>query len=170
MYQLNDIAKNFCFDMTWDSILSQLQHVEDSIGDERALYSHITCATDTNNVRIIWDVVKTNILENAMKFIALNWSYFVLEMGLFCVVSFHLIMDYCSTNYLRVVNRKLCLFLHQNSYFSRIMVFEAGNRERQQQKHKQRSKQKRTSSKNNSTEIWHVCLVVLFKSYQAPRR
>jgi len=49
-----------------------LEHVKANIGDERTVYSHITCATDTQNVRIIWDVVKATILESAMKVIALN--------------------------------------------------------------------------------------------------
>jgi len=49
-----------------------MERVKDSIGDDRTIYSYITCATDKENVKIIWDVVRTTILENAMRVIALN--------------------------------------------------------------------------------------------------
>ena len=52
--------------------LTLCQRVKDSIGDDRTIYSYITCATDKENVKIIWDVVRTTILENAMRVIALN--------------------------------------------------------------------------------------------------
>lgn len=48
------------------------EKVEDLFHEDRPLYSHVTCATDTNNVKIIWNVVRNTILENAMKLITLN--------------------------------------------------------------------------------------------------
>lgn len=49
-----------------------IERVDGNFNDDRPLYSHITCATDTSNVKVIWNVVRSTILENAMRIITLN--------------------------------------------------------------------------------------------------
>lgn len=45
---------------------------EEKRDSDRSIYSHLTCATNTDSIKVVWKVVKGIILENAMRVIALT--------------------------------------------------------------------------------------------------
>lgn len=46
--------------------------------DQKEIYTHFTCATDTSNIQFVFEAVTDVIIKNNLKDCGLYWEYFSL--------------------------------------------------------------------------------------------
>ena len=57
------------------SVYQTAFYISDNVSDNRKLYIHFTCATDTENIRIIYDNLKDTVLGANMDELNLVWTF-----------------------------------------------------------------------------------------------